>query len=63
MSKGASLRIFAKEISGVTEKLEKVDSFLIRKIATVMLSNPPTLAALGPISRLETYSNFEKRFL
>ena len=53
----------SKSIAEIIEKLEKVDSFSIRKIASVMLSNPPTLAALGPISRLETYSNFEKRFL
>ena len=53
----------SRSIAEIIEKLEKVDSFSIRKIASIMLSNPPTLAALGPISRVETYSNFEKRFL
>ena len=52
-----------KPITEIVEKLEKVDSLAVRKIASEMLSNRPTLAALGPISRLETYSSFEKRFV
>ncbi len=52
-----------KPITEIIEKLEKVDSLSVRKIASEMLSKRPTLAALGPISRLETYSSFEKRFV
>ena len=52
-----------KPITEIIEKLEKVDSLSVRKIASAMLSKRPTLAALGPISRLETYSSFEKRFV
>ena len=52
-----------KPITEIVEKLEKVDSLAVRKIASAMLANRPTLAALGPISRLETYSSFEKRFV
>ncbi len=47
----------------LTEKLEAVDATAVRDFAgRVMEANAPTLVALGPVEKLESYATFADRF-
>ncbi|MBH69567.1 MAG: peptidase M16 [Rhodospirillaceae bacterium] len=51
-----------KPMEEILQKLDEVDSDLIKKVIKRTLNQPPTLAAIGPISKLEPYSVFQSRF-
>jgi predicted Zn-dependent peptidase len=47
----------------VVEKIDEVDAAAIKRVAErVISSSAPSLAAIGPLSRLETYDRLTARF-
>ncbi len=48
-------------LSSLLEKIEKINSQDIQKIATKIFKTQPTLAALGPLETLESYDKIQKR--
>src|SRR5436305_1708000 len=45
----------------VVRRIEAVDDAAIRRVVSRWLSAPPTVAALGPLSRLEDYDKLQAR--
>jgi len=60
---GQQLLVFGRPIptSETIKKIEAVDKAAIARIATRLTASRPTLAALGPISRLESYDSVAER--
>lgn len=62
---GRQMLLFGRplDIDEVLASVDQVDGAAVRKVAErVMRSAPPTVAALGPVDRLESYSRFAARF-
>lgn len=62
---GRQMLLFGRplDIDEVLAAVDKVDAKAVQSVAErVMRSAPPTVAALGPVQRLEDYSRFAARF-
>ena len=51
-----------RSIDEIIGNVEEVDIGSVKRVIKNMLREAPTLAAIGPVSKLETYAKFEKRF-
>jgi predicted Zn-dependent peptidase len=47
----------------VVRRIESVDDAAIRRVVSRWRSAPPTVAALGPLSRLENYDKLQARLV
>lgn len=62
---GRQMLLFGRplDIDEVLAAVDRVDAAALRKVAErVMRTAPPTVAALGPVERLEPYQRFAARF-
>jgi predicted Zn-dependent peptidase len=62
---GRQMLLFGRplDIDEVLAAVDRVDADAVRKVAErVMRKAPPTVAALGPVQQLESYSRFAARF-
>lgn len=62
---GRQMLLFGRplDIDEVLAAVDNVDAAAVRKVAErVMRTAPPTMAALGPVERLEPYQRFAARF-
>jgi predicted Zn-dependent peptidase len=62
---GRQMLLFGRplDIDEVLASVDRVDAAAVRKVAErVMRKAPPTVAALGPVERLESYERFAARF-
>jgi len=49
-------------VEEIVSKIEAVDEAAVRRVAARILSSRPTVAAVGPVGRLEDYDTIAGRF-
>ncbi|MGB1548500.1 MAG: insulinase family protein, partial [Alphaproteobacteria bacterium] len=58
------LLVFGRPIppEEIADRVDAVDGAAIARVASRLCKSKPTLAALGPIARLEDFERFKRRF-
>jgi predicted Zn-dependent peptidase len=61
---GRQLHVFGRIIppAELVEEIDKVDAAALRRVAARITKTPLTVAALGPINKLEGYQQTSDRF-